>query len=154
MSNIRGAKAVRLVAIAVIAGVMLSACGGGDEPAAESSASAAVTNGPQVLLDKQQLTSLDQPLGFPKGKNRVPSVTSRIVVLEPGQQMEPQLFKSPTYVYVLEGEYTVEYAAGVTKSYAGGTAYLEGVNTTVTGKNASGDTTRVMIVQFGSAKSS
>lgn len=106
-----------------------------------------------MLLERQQLTALDQPMAFPKGKNRVPSVTSRIIALEPGQQTEPQLFRSPTYVYVLEGEYTVEYAAGVTKTYPSGTAYLEGVNTTVTGKNATSDLMRVMIVQFGSAKS-
>lgn len=133
--------------------LVLAGCGGSDEPSSPGSSSApAAGAGPQVLLEQQRLTALDQPMAFPKGKKRIPSVTSRIISLEPGQQTEPQLYKSPTYVYVLEGQYTAEYAAGVTKAYEAGTAYMEGLNTTVIGKNAGGDTTRVMIVQFGSAK--
>ena len=144
--------AAALIALACT-GLVLTGCGGSDEPTAAVSASAAPAgSGPQVLLDRQRLTALDQPMAFPKGKQRTPSVTSRILSLEPGQQTEPVLYKAPTYVYVLEGQYTVEYAAGVTKVYEAGTAYMEGLNTTVTGKNASSDLTRVMIVQFGSAK--
>lgn len=144
----RSTGAIALVAASML---LLAGCGGSDDPAPAGSASAA-GSGPQVLLDQQRLTALDQPMAFPKGKKRIPSVTSRIITLEPGQQLEPQLYKAPTYVYVLEGQYTVEYAAGVTKTYEAGTAFMEGLNTTVTGKNASSDLTRVMIVQFGSAK--
>lgn len=151
MSRMR--RTTGIAAIGLAAGLLLAGCGGSDEPAASGSASApAAGSGPQMLLDAQRLTALDQPMAFPKGKKRVPSVTSRIITLEPGQQTEPQLYKSPTYVYVLEGQYTVDYAAGVTKAYEAGTAYLEGLNTTVVGKNAGGDMARVMIVQFGSAK--
>ena len=142
-----------LAVTGLAAALMLAGCGGSDAPTAESSSpSGAVGAGPQVLLDQQRLTALDQPMTFPKGKQRIPSVTSRIISLEPGQQTEPQLYKAPTYVYVLDGQYTAEYAAGVTKAYEAGTAYMEGLNTTVTGKNAGSDTTRVMIVQLGSAK--
>ena len=141
-----------LAVIGLATALVLAGCGGSDEPVPAGSATAAAGAGPQVLLDQQRLTALDQPMAFPKGKQRIPSVTSRIVSLEPGQQLEPQLYKSPTYVYVLEGQYTVEYAAGVTKAYEAGTAYMEGLNTTVTGRNASSDLARVMIVQFGSAK--
>lgn len=132
----------------------LTACSGDDAaPAASGSASPSAPSGaPQSLLDRQRLTVLDQPLSFPRKGDRVPSVTSRIVALEPGQQTQRQEYRSPTYVHVLEGTYTVDYAAGVSRDFPAGSAYLEAVDTTLVGRNNGTDPARVLIVQFGSAK--
>lgn len=153
-----GAKRTAVVSILLATGLVLAACGG-DEPTTgqgsatpQATGAAPVPGAPQSLLDQQRLTVLDQPLDFPRKAGRVPSVTSRIITLEPGQQTQRQEYRSTTYIYVLEGTYTVEYSAGVSRDFPAGTAYLEAVDTTLTGRNNGADPARIMIVQFGSAK--
>ena len=76
-----------LLASAVAATALLAACGGDSaEPAASASASAAVAvvEGREVLLEAQELTTLDQPISYPK---KTPAqVTSYVTTLEPGQE--------------------------------------------------------------------
>lgn len=154
-------RSTRIAAAGLLAALTLAACGGdegeGAAPAASGAAAsptadAALDPGaPRMLLEGQRSTVLDQPLSFPR-KGRVPSVTSRLVVLEPGQQTERQEYRGPTYVQVLEGSYTVEYAGGVTGTYPAGTAYLEAIDTTLVGRNDGGDPARILIVQVGAVR--
>lgn len=130
------------------AALVLGGCGSGD--ATEEATAAAA--GPVTLLDQQRLTVLDQPMSFPKNKNRVPAVNARIITLEPGQETEQLIFKAPTYVYVLEGTYTVDYAAGIVKDFPAGTAYVEGINTSLIGQNKSDAPVRVMLVTVAGMK--
>lgn len=148
-------RAAAAVGAVVVAGA-LTGCGDGTPAATPASASAPASaapapGAPAPLLDGQRRTVLDQPLRFPR-QGRVPAVTSRIVVLEPGQRTDRQEYRGPTYVQVLEGQYTVEYAGGVVRDYPEGTAYLEAVDTTLVGRNDGSDPARVLIVQVGSVR--
>ena len=129
--------------------LVLGGCGSGDATEEEATAAAA---GPVTLLDQQRLTVLDQPMSFPKGKKRVPAVNARIITLEPGQETEQLIFKAPTYVYVMEGTYTVDYAAGIVKEFPAGSAYVEGMNTSLIGQNKSDAPVRVMLVTVAGVK--
>lgn len=130
--------------------LLLTACGGGeDAPVAESSgsASAAPVEGREVLLDAQELTTLDQPIAYPK---KTPAqVSSAIVTLEPGQETGWHRHRVPMYAYLLEGTISVEYDAGVVKQYAAGTAFMEAEDVWHNGTNAGEDTVRILTVYMG-----
>ena len=145
------------VAIAFALAMSLAACGSqavDEQPSPSTTAAAGNAPDPgaaQLLLNGQRRTVLDQPLRFPR-QGRVPSVTSRIITLEPGQRTQRQEYRGPTYVQVLEGQYTVEYAGGVVRDYPAGTAYLEAVDTTLIGRNDGSDPVRILIVQVGAVR--
>lgn len=130
--------------------LLLTACGGGEEtPAAEpsGSASAAAVEGREVLLEAQELTTLDQPIAYPK---KTPAqISSVIVTLEPGQETGWHRHRVPLYVYILEGTVSVEYDAGVVKQYSAGTAFMEAEDVWHNGTNAGEDTVRILTVYMG-----
>jgi quercetin dioxygenase-like cupin family protein len=145
-------RASLLVAVAGLS-LLLTACGGGEEaPATEpsgtaSAASAASTVGREVLLDAQELTTLDQPIAYPK---KTPAqVTSAIITLEPGQETGWHRHRVPLYVYILEGTLSVEYDAGVVKQYSAGTAFMEAEDVWHNGTNAGEDPVRILTVYMG-----
>ena len=62
-----------------------------------------------------------------------------------GKHMHP----GPVFVYVLEGELTIELADG-TKTFAAGELYAEEINAAMIGKNLSGtDDLKLLIFQVG-----
>lgn len=143
-------RAGLLVAIAGLS-LLLTACGGGDEaaPTAEpsGSATAASSVGREVLLDAQELTTLDQPIAYPK---KTPAqITSAIITLEPGQETGWHRHRVPLYVYILEGTVSVEYDAGVVKQYSAGTAFMEAEDVWHNGTNAGEDPVRILTVYMG-----
>ena len=140
-----------LLASGVTAALLLAACGGGsEEPAAAVSGSAsavAVAEGREVLLEAQQLTTLDQPIAYPK---KTPAeVSSYIVTLEPGQETGWHRHMVPLFVYVLEGSVSVEYDAGVVKDYAAGSAFMEAEDIWHNGTNKGDDAVRILTVYMG-----
>ncbi len=138
-----GALAAAGLTVALLAG-----CGGGSESAASGSASGdAGAPGSQVLLDKQQLTILDQQVVYPKKKPA--QITSSIILLEPGQETGWHKHQVPMYAYMLEGTLTVEYDAGVTKEYPAGTALMEAQGVFHNGTNKGDTPVRVLVVQMG-----
>jgi len=129
--------------------LLLTACGGEETPAAEPSGSASVASveGREVLLEAQELTTLDQPIAYPK---KTPAqISSVIVTLEPGQETGWHRHRVPLYVYILEGTVSVEYDAGVVKQYAAGTAFMEAEDVWHNGTNAGEDTVRILTVYLG-----
>ena len=100
-----------------------------------------------MLLDKQQVTILDQPITYPKKKPA--QISSSIVSLEPGQETGFHKHGAPMYAYILEGTLTVEYDAGVTKEYAAGTALMEAQGVFHNGTNKGDTTVRVLVVNMG-----
>lgn len=144
----RRSQLIAPLVVLAAAVLVLGGCGS-DDAAPDATAAAA---GPVTLLDQQRLTVLDQPMSFPKGKKRVPAVNARIITLEPGQETEQLIFKAPTYVYVMEGTYTVDYAAGIVKEFPAGSAYVEGMNTSLIGQNKSDAPVRVMLVTLAGVK--
>lgn len=140
-----------LLATVAAAALMLGACGGGsDEPAAPASGSAsaaAATEGREVLLEAQELTTLDQSIAYPK---KTPAqVSSYITTLEPGQETGWHRHRVPLFVYVLEGAVSVEYDAGVIKEYPAGSAFMEAEEVWHNGTNTGDDAVRILTVYMG-----
>ena len=129
--------------------VLLAGCGGGSDAAATNPAASgsAGSAGNQVLLDKQQLTILDQPINYPKKKPA--QISSSIVLLEPGQETGWHRHGTPMYAYILEGTLSVEYDAGVTKEYPAGTALMEAQGVFHNGTNKGDAPVRVLVVNMG-----
>lgn len=142
---------VILAGLSVALMVLLAACGGGDSNPATSASggSSAAAQGAdrEVLLEAQELTVLDQPIGYPK---KAPAqVSSDITQLEPGQETGWHRHRVPTFSYVLEGTISVEYDAGVTKEYAAGSAYLEAEDVWHNGTNTGDEPVRILNVYMG-----
>jgi len=142
-------RRVGVLAAVGLAAVLLAGCGGSSDatssgaPASGSAGSA----GNKVLLDKQQVTILDQPITYPKKKPA--QISSSIVSLEPGQETGFHKHGAPMYAYILEGTLTVEYDAGVTKEYPAGTALMEAQGVFHNGTNKGDSTVRVLVVNMG-----
>lgn len=140
-----------LLASAVAVTALLAACGGdAEEPAASVSGSAsavAAVEGREVLLEAQELTTLDQPITYPK---KTPAqVTSYVATLEPGQETGWHRHRVPSFVYVLEGSVSVEYDAGVVKDYPAGSAYMEAEDIWHNATNKGEDAARILTVYMG-----
>ena len=143
-----GPTARGLIALALV-GTLVSACGGGGDPAATSSdvpTTVEVTGTQQLMID-QEITVLDQKLVYPK--KGVAQVSSAITTLEPGQETGWQLHPVPVFVYVLSGTYTVEYEAGVTKEFPAGSSIMQAVKTNYNGINKGEDTVQLLTVFMG-----
>jgi quercetin dioxygenase-like cupin family protein len=136
-----------LIALALV-GTLVSACGGGGDPAATSSdvpTTVEVTGTQQLMID-QKITVLDQKLVYPKKGDA--QVSSAITTLEPGQETGWQLHPVPAFV-VLSGTYTVEYEAGVTKEFPAGSSILQAVKTNYNGINKGEETVQLLTVFMG-----
>lgn len=140
-----------LLASAVTVAALLTACGGdAEEPAASASGTAsavAAAEGREVLLEAQELTTLDQAIAYPR---KTPAqVTSYVTTLEPGQETGWHRHRVPVFVYVLEGSVSVEYDAGVVKDYSAGSAYMEAEDIWHNGTNMGEDAVRILTVYMG-----
>ena len=148
-----GRRRLAGVALAACLTVLLAACGGGSDAAAPSalpsgSASAgASTAGLEVLMEGQQLTTLDQSIAYPK--KRPAEISSYILTIEPGQETGWHKHKVPLFVHVLEGTVTVEYDAGVVKEYPAGSTFMEAQDIWHNGTNKGDDTVRILTVYLG-----
>lgn len=134
----------------VVCAALLTACGGSDEAAIDSAASPTATasaQGPLQLLDAQEITILDQRVEYPTKKPA--RITSDVTVLEPGQETGWRRHRVPVYVYVLEGTYTVEYDAAVTRDFPAGTAFIQAIKTDYNGMNKGTEPVRLLTVYLG-----
>lgn len=138
----------------VTALLLIAGCGSGGQAAVSSTPSAATAataaaGEPDVLLDAQSLTVLDQPVRYPKKK--AAQISSSILALDPGQETGWHKYRTPMYAYILEGTLTVEYDAGVTKEFAAGTALVDAMNVWLNGSNKTDAPVRVLVVNMGAA---
>lgn len=143
-----GPTARGLIVLALV-GTLVTACGGGGDPAATSSevpTTVEVTGTQQLIID-QEITVLDQKLVYPKKGDA--QVSSAITTLEPGQETGWQLHPVPLFVYVLSGTYTVEYEAGVTKEFPAGSSLMQAVKTNYNGINKGEETVQLLTVFMG-----
>jgi quercetin dioxygenase-like cupin family protein len=105
----------------------------------------------EVLLDKTDLTIVDESFSYPTTDN--PEVTSVIITVPPGAETGWHLHEAPMYAYILEGTLEVTYTVdGVdkTKVYKKGQAIMEALKTPHNGRNNSNSTVKVLVVNFGS----
>lgn len=129
-------------AVAIV--LALSACGGGDAASEPTSAAS-----PGVLLEAQRLNALDQQITYPKRKPA--EITSVVVTLEPGQETGWVRHRVPVVMHVLEGTLSVEFDAGVTKSFPAGTAFVQAQGVDYNASNTSDGAAKVLQVFIGAA---
>lgn len=127
---------------AVAVALLLTACGADD-----AAAPASAPDG--VLLDAQRLNALDQQITYPKRKPA--EITSVVVTLEPGQETGWVRHRVPVVMHVLEGTLSVEFDAGVTKSFTAGTAFVQAQGVDYNASNTSDQVARVLQVFIGAA---
>ena len=105
----------------------------------------------EVLLDKENMTILEEAFAYPVTEN--PEVSSSIITLPPGAQTGWHLHEAPMYAYILEGTLEVTYTVnGVEKTnvYKKGEAIMEGLNTPHNGVNNTDSPVKVLVVNIGS----
>ncbi len=100
----------------------------------------------EEYVSKAKIKTLHQaPLPGVAGKEMVVKHFSLPPKFVGGKHMHP----GPVFVYVLEGELTVELE-GETKTFKTGELYPEDVNASMVGKNLSGtDDLRILVFQVG-----
>jgi quercetin dioxygenase-like cupin family protein len=87
-----------------------------------------------------------QPLAYPSGK---PKVTAAIVTIPPGGETGWHLHRVPLFVYVMEGEVTVDYGSKGTKVYTSGQSLMEAMNWAHNGMNKSAAPVKILAVYMG-----
>ena len=109
-------------------------------------ASFQVTNAAEVYVSKAKVKTLHKaPLQGVEGKEMVVKHFGLPAEFVGGKHMHP----GPVFVYVLEGELTVELASE-TKTFKAGELYAEDINTAMVGKNLSAtDDLEILVFQVG-----
>ena len=91
-------------------------------------------------------TIIDQTIAYPDG---TPKVTAAIVVIPPGKDTGWHTHAVPLFVYILEGEVTVDYGSKGMKVYKAGEALLEAENWPHNGMNETDELVRIFAVYMG-----
>lgn len=118
-----------------------------DADTTEGGVLVAPPSGPQRLLDKQELTVLDQRITYPKKKPA--RISSETIVLQPGEQTGWRQHKIPVYVHVLSGTYTIDYGEGALVEYPAGSAFMQATKTDYNGSNVGEEPLEVLHVYLG-----
>lgn len=91
-------------------------------------------------------TIIDQPIAYPEG---TPKVTGAIVVIPPGGETGWHVHAVPLFVYVLEGEVTVDYGEKGVKVLKEGESILEAMDWAHNGMNRTDKPLRILAVYMG-----
>ncbi|MDR5903508.1 cupin domain-containing protein [Halomonas icarae] len=114
---------------------------------AEDSAS---TFGPEGLTITPILEATEtitgQPIHFPQGNNQLVAVLAEI---EPGGQVGRHLHPVPLFVYMLEGQLSIEIEGHGIKTFDAGQGFAEVINTWHNGRNPGDVPARLLIVFSG-----
>jgi quercetin dioxygenase-like cupin family protein len=97
------------------------------------------------LLSGNQ-TIIDQTIAYPEG---TPKVTAAIVIIPPGKDTGWHIHTVPLFVYILEGEVTVDYGSKGVKTFKAGSALLEAENWPHIGMNKTDKPLRILAVYMG-----
>jgi quercetin dioxygenase-like cupin family protein len=114
-------------------------------PSAFGKESAQYQNLLTPLLESGE-TIIGQGIAYPDGK---PKVTAAIVTIPPGGETGWHTHPVPLFVYVLEGEVTVDYGDKGIKVYKAGDALLEAMNWPHNGINKTNAPVKIMAVYMG-----
>ena len=91
-------------------------------------------------------TIIDQQIAYPAG---TPKITAAIVTIPPGGETGWHLHEVPLYVYILEGEVTVDYGEKGVKVVKEGESILEAVDWAHNGMNKTDKPLRILAVYIG-----
>lgn len=96
---------------------------------------------------KGDTTIKDQPLAYPSTSQ--PEISSMLVEIAPGGESDRHQHPAPPYIYVLEGNMTVEFDDGSQRSFPAGQGFLEAANTWHKARNLSNVPLRFIVVFLG-----
>ena len=91
-------------------------------------------------------TVIDQQIAYPEG---TPKITAAIVTIPPGGETGWHLHRVPLFVYILEGEVTVDYGSKGVKVVKAGDTMLEAVDWAHNGMNKTDKPLRILAVYMG-----
>jgi quercetin dioxygenase-like cupin family protein len=100
-----------------------------------------------TMVSKDTTTDAGEPIRYLSTPN--PEVTSVILSLPPAGKTDWMTHPVPGYVYVLEGELTVEFDDGTHVTFKAGQAFLQARAKWHRGVNAGDKTMRFLAVFFG-----
>lgn len=103
-------------------------------------------NYPAVTLLQTDRTTVGEAFAYPAGH---PQVTAAIVTLAPGETTVRHRHGVPFFVYVLEGEITVDYGEKGTRIYKTGDALMEAMAVEHAGTNTGAAPVRLLAVYMG-----
>lgn len=101
---------------------------------------------PAIPLYSGNRTVMDEEIAYPGGKANVNAV---IVVLGPGERTVLHKHGVPTFIHILEGEVTVDYAGRGTRTYRQGESFLEAMDVTHAGLNTGTVPVKILAVYMG-----
>jgi quercetin dioxygenase-like cupin family protein len=101
---------------------------------------------PLDVLLSTTTTVIGQPFAYPSG---TPQVTAAIVTMVPGQETGWHSHDAPLFAWMLEGELTVDYGAGGTRTYRAGDTLVEAFRTRHNGRNSGAGDVRLLAVFMG-----
>lgn len=101
---------------------------------------------PAIPLFSGNRTVMDEEIAYPGGKANVNAV---IVVLGPGERTVLHKHGVPTFIHILEGEVTVDYAGRGTRTYRQGESFLEAMDVTHAGLNTGTVPVKILAVYMG-----
>ncbi len=99
-----------------------------------------------VTVLQTSTTATGQPIQFPQSRNQFTGV---ILEIAPGGQVGRHRHPAPNFVYVLEGEITIEADDHPARMYRAGEAFAESINTWHNGYNRGSVPTKVLVVFAG-----
>lgn len=91
-------------------------------------------------------TIIGQEIAYPQG---TPKVTAAIVTIPPGQDTGWHTHQVPLFVYILEGEISVDYGDKGVKVYKAGDSLLEAMNWPHNATNKTDKPVKIMAVYLG-----
>ncbi len=92
-------------------------------------------------------TIIGQTFAYPDG---TPKVTAAIVTIPPGNDTGWHLHHVPLFVYILEGEVSVDYGSKGVKVYKKGDSLMEAMNWPHNATNKTDTPVKIMAVYIGS----
>ena len=91
-------------------------------------------------------TASGQPLQFPQSRSQFTGV---VIELAPGGEVGRHMHPAPNFVYVLEGEITIEAEGHPARTYSAGQSFAESVNHWHNGFNRGSAPLKILVVFAG-----
>ncbi len=116
--------------------------------AAAACSSIALAQGyPLTGVQARSTTVMGEDVAYPvTGK---PVLTSAVIIMAPGQSTHVHRHGAPLFVYVLEGEVTVDYGDRGKRVFKQGESLIEAMNVRHFGTNSGSGTLRLLTLYMG-----
>ena len=102
---------------------------------------------PAIPLYSGSKTVMDEEIAWPTTGRA--HVNALVVVLAPGESTVVHKHGVPTFIHILEGEVTVDYAGHGKRTYRQGESFLEAMDVAHAGKNTGTVPVKILAVYMG-----